>query len=419
MKTLYNAPRIQSPLKQLADSPQRFKKQLIRFGDWIDPLWPEEVMRIDRVVLETMVRNFKNGIPGRIPVPLTHTDNPEYNTGELVDLYIEGDGANLEDGLYGVLEIRRADTAEQIKSETIWDVSISFADNYQDNETGALYGHTLIHVALVNNPYIKKMGSFTALAEDLKKIFGSKVAVRMLSESHKENTMTKVKLTNDREFAVTVTYKEGEEDVTVTLEAGQEIEVAEDQADAVQTIIAEATAPAAEEPAPEEGEEEVVTPPAAGEGDTPAAPAPSEDTNLSETARELAETNRKLAEANQKLRAQDIEKIWQTNLSEGKLVPAQKEAFIALADALHGQTRTLSDGATQNLSELLAEFVSKTPRIVSLNQENGKIEDETKEQLKDVKEGLQATGVTEERFLAMGGGQPVSAAELKNLGKDQ
>src|SRR4051812_48576196 len=122
MSNVFNITPTNGPLKQLSGSSTLFKKQLIRFGDWIDPIFPEEIMTIDRITLEEFVRNFKAGIPGRIPVPLTHTDDPQANTGELTDLTIEGDGSNVEDGLYGTLDIRRTETADAIRSDTIFDV---------------------------------------------------------------------------------------------------------------------------------------------------------------------------------------------------------------------------------------------------------------------------------------------------------
>src|SRR5262245_9588752 len=146
MQKVFTAIPEDAPLKQLSGSKTLFKKQLLRFGDWIDPIWPEEIMRHDRAFMESLVRNFRAGIPGRIPVPLTHTDNPEYNTGELVELVIEGDGIELSDGLYGILEIRREDTAKDINDGLIFDVSISFTENYSDTQTGEIYGPTLLHV---------------------------------------------------------------------------------------------------------------------------------------------------------------------------------------------------------------------------------------------------------------------------------
>jgi hypothetical protein len=415
MKNVYNVIPNNGHIQQLDGSKTLFKKQLIRFGEWIDPLYPEDVMRIDAVFLAQLVKNFKAGVPGRIPVPLTHTDNPEYNTGELTDLTIEGDGSNIEDGLYGTLDIRRASTADDIRNDLIFDVSISFTDNYQDNENGALYGPTLLHVALVNNPYIKKMSPFTALAEMLSKQFGG-AKVHALSEStSKETTMSKVK--NDREFPVDVVYSQDGKDVEVTIEPGTEVEVPAEAVEAVQKLVAEAAAPEIQETDEEktarEAQEAEVARKAKEELDAAHKGDLDEDTNLSESAK----LQRQLSEANAKLRAKEVDEQYQTARGAGKIVPAQEAAFRGLAEALHGQTRSLSDGKTQNLSELLAEFISKAPKVVSLDEENGAIEDDSTkgpvEKLSDdQRKGLQAMRVSDEDYAKYGAKESVSINDL-------
>lgn len=398
MSKIYNYTDSTPGLRQLSGSKTVFKKQLIRFGEWIDPVWPEDVMRIDRVFLEQLVKNYNNGIPGRIPVPLTHTDNPEYNTGELIELTIEGDGTSIEDGLYGVLEIRREETADDIRNELIFDVSISFATNYTDNENGAQYGPTLLHVALVNNPYIKKMGGFTSLSEELKKFFGADMQVRSLSESaiKKEIKMTRVK--NEREFAVSVTHKDGDTDVTTELQPGAELELSEEQVEAVQKQLSEAEvpaeAPAGGEDAPEGGED---------------------DTNLSESDKELRQAKRDLAEANAKLRATEVDQFYTTSRDAGKIVPAVEAEFRALAEGIHGHVRNLSDGTTQNLSEVFATFIEKMPKVVSLNEENGtnKPDDSPVSKLsEETKQVLAKQRITPEQYAKFGAQESVSINEL-------
>lgn len=411
MNNVFNVITKDAPLRQLDGSSTLFQKQLIRFGDWIDPIFPDDVMTIDRAVLETIVKNFQNGIVGRISVPLTHTDDPQYNAGECVALSIVGDGSTITDGLYGTIDIRRPQVAEDIKNELIWDVSICFTDNYQDNQTGAMYGPTLIHVALVNNPYIKKMNPFTALAEMISKQFGG-AAVHMLSESansNKEITMSKVK--NDRDFPVAVTYKNGDEDVNVTLEPGQEVEVPEAAVEGVQKSVSDAPAPKHEETEEEKNDRERREAAASNAADAKKA---EDDKALSEGAK----AKRELAEAKAKLLDRDIDDTYQTALKAGKIVPAQETAFKALSLAVHGQTRSLSDGKTQNLSELLAEFVAKAPKVVALDDEKGKIDGDSKkgpiEKLsEEERKGLQAMRISDEDYAKYGSRQSVSVNELK------
>ncbi len=411
---VYNFPSTESKLIQLSGSKTLFKKQLIRFGEWIDPIYPDEVMRIDRVFLEQILRNFRSNIPGRIPVPLTHTNDPEKNTGELVDLIIEGDGTSLEDGLYGILEIRREETADDIRNELIFDVSISFSGNYVDTETGAQHGPTLLHVALVNNPYIKKMGGFKSLSEELQKFFGADLQVRSLSETavKKEPVMTKVK--NEREFPVTLSYQVDGADVETELKPGDELELSEDQVEAVEKQLSEAEAPVSEDE--EAGEGESADAEEGAEGDqNDEGEAEEEDTNLSDDQRELHDARRELAEMKAEKRQGEIDKAYETALSEGKVVPAQEEAFRSLADAMFGQVRSLSDGTTQNLSEVFAAFVATMPKVIELDEEKGTTQSDdspTAKLSEETKQALAKQGISEEAYAKYGAKESISISEL-------
>jgi phage I-like protein len=390
LNKLYTINAGKTPITRLSESGTLFRKQLLRFGDWIDPLFPEEVMRHDRAFMESLVNNFNNKVVGRVPVPLTHTDNPEYNTGELVGLSIEGDGSSLEDGLYGILDIRRTDTAKDIADGLLWDVSISFSTHYTDNQTGEDYGPTLYHVALVNNPYIKKMKPFAALSEMLKKQFGD-VEVYALSEQfNKENDMKLTKVSNTREFAIEVKYSDADKEVTATIEPGQEIEVAEDQAAAIETQLSEAKAPEA----PKKKKEK--------------------KTELSDADK----MKRELADARKELRTRDVEALYQTALSEGKVVPAQENVFKALANSLYGRTRNLSDGKTQNLSDLFTKFLAKAPKVVSFDESGKNTNDDDTDPVaklsEEIKQGLAKTGTSPEDYVKYGSGESISISEIAN-----
>jgi phage I-like protein len=390
LNKLYTINAGKTPITRLSESGTLFRKQLLRFGDWIDPLFPEEVMRHDRAFMESLVNNFNNKVVGRVPVPLTHTDNPEYNTGELVGLSIEGDGTSLEDGLYGILDIRRTDTAKDIADGLLWDVSISFSTHYTDNQTGEDYGPTLYHVALVNNPYIKKMKPFAALSEMLKKQFGD-VEVYALSEQfNKENDMKLTKVSNTREFAIEVKYSDADKEVTATIEPGQEIEVAEDQAAAIETQLSEAKAPEA----PKKKKEK--------------------KTELSDADK----MKRELADARKEIRNRDVEALYQTALSEGKVVPAQENVFKALANSLYGRTRNLSDGKTQNLSDLFTKFLAKAPKVVSFDESGKNTNDDDTDPVaklsEEIKQGLAKTGTSPEDYVKYGSGESISISEIAN-----
>ena len=163
--------------------------------------------------------------------------------------------------------------------------------------------------------------------------------------------MTLVK--NHREFEVKGTYLEGEETKEAVIAAGAELEVPEDQAEAVTKLIAEAVAP-------EEEEEEELS---------------DEEKKAKELADREAAVAAKDKELSDKQAAADYERL----LSEGKIVPAQKDAFIALS-AQGSATVELSDGESKTVSVLLSELFEAAPKIALGEQgaggEGGEAEDD-------------------------------------------
>lgn len=446
MKTYYfTSPT--SEAKPVGTTGRLFKKQVLPLGEWVDPLYPGEKMSFTREFFEQMVYNFKKAVVGRVPTPDTHTDATEANKGEVVDLAVE------DDGLYAYLDIRDEDAAEGIDRGTTWDVSAKFTDNYQDTKEGQWHGPALLHVALVNNPYIKKMNPFVALADALHSSQGA--AVRALSESTniKEEPM-KEKVANTKDFPVEVTLTEDGEDKKVVLQPGEEVEVVKEDVDVVKLQIDAAEAPKEEGAKEEAGEEEKPADKAeeeegedtkgeqartdrqqeaakkandedlAAQSDIPPAGEGTENTDgqkpkteeLSETARELAETKHKLA-------MRDIDDRYKELLKQGKLVPALEQPFKQLSEAVLGQSRQLSDGSTVSLSEALTRFTDAMPKIVSLDDEKGKTDEETQnspwQKLSDKqREGLQASGITEEQYNAQGGKNGFSVTELTKKKED-
>lgn len=415
MKTYYFASPT-SDAKKVGTSGRLFKKQILPLGDWVDPLYPGEKMTFTREYFEQMAENFKKAVAGRISVPDYHANEttPEgsrANTGEVVDLTVE------DDGLYAYLDIRNQEAAEGIDRDTIWDVSAKFTDNYQDTKHGIWHGPALLHVALVNNPYIKKMNPFTALADALHTKHGA--AVRALSEAPetlKEETM---KVTNTKDFPVEVKYTVDEKEVVVTLAPGEEHEVpTEEVATDVNAQIEAAEAPASEETEEEKTAREAQeAADAKAAEDAEAARKAEEDAKKGDT-QELSDTARELAETKHKLAMRDINDSYKELLSQGKLVPAMETSYKQLSEAIAGQSRELSDGNTVSLSEALTSFIAAMPKIVALDDERGKTDEETHEKapwekLSDAqREKLQASGITADSYNATGGKNGFSVADL-------
>lgn len=347
-----------------------YDKQIIKFGNYVDPWFPEWPMTLDSEWGDRIVTNFQGGVVGRVAVPASHTDDPEKNRGELLALMNDGEGLN------GTLDIRDPQTVQDIENGLIWDDSISFTNNYID-ETGTGWGPVLFHVALVNNPYITGMKGFQALSKAVSHVrhaFSQKHtgSAIVLSKSVKElSSMKPVK--NTKEFEVKVNYQDAEGvDQEVTLAPNQEIEVPEAVAEGVTQQVEAAVAPVVEETAEEktareaqeatdakavedanvangknpDGTEKVVNSDAATNDG-----APTEGAALSKAEREELET----------LRAGKAEAMFSQLLSEGKVVPAQKEAVLALAK---------SSGP-----EAIATMFSKAVKVIDFSEQGSNTKD--------------------------------------------
>lgn len=142
---------------------------------------------------------------------------------------------------------------------------------------------------------------------------------------------------NNRDFDIEVTYKDGEDDKTVTVKAGEEIEVPADQVEIVKKQIDEA----------------------------------DDSTNDDENEKndELAEERQALAEERAKIAAERAELQFDKLCESGKVVPAQKESFMALAT--QNNKAALAEGNNKTVPELLEDFIQSAPAH-SLMKEEGK-----------------------------------------------
>lgn len=342
---------------------KRYWKMLTPYGEWVDPRGMSKPMKHDKNWAEKVVNNFKSGARGYIPVPLGHPQSPaelaENNKGELIDLEAR------DDGLWGKLEIRDENTAEKIEKKIIPDVSMGYDDDYQDKKTGKWIGPTLKHVGLVVQPYIKGMTEFepVALADGAcAAVLFSEGSVANNGETNKkeENTMETVEVKNERTFDVEVKYTNDEGEQTVTVKAGETVTVPKDQEEAVAKQIADAVDPAEN--------------------------SDNKDEELSEEQKkekELADREAAIARQEAELAEKQANAEYERLLSEGKIVPAQKDAFIALSSK-GSATVELADGVEKTVSVLLAELFEGAAKLNLDEQGNGDKDGDKGDEDKDV-----------------------------------
>lgn len=325
---------------------KRFKKQICKFGQFVNPHGGDQKMILDKAFAEQMKRNFDSGKYGVVSVPLGHprtaAELAALNKGEMVEMSIT------DDGIDAVLEVRDEDTVKAIENRNIPDVSMGFEMNYQDKKTGEFVGALLKHVGLVVDPYIKGMKQFMPLSDEMPAILFSDSQV---NEERKDDETMLVKVKNDRDFEVEVKYTVDGEEKTATIAAGAEIEVPADQEEAVKAQFAEATAP---------------------ESKTETKTEDKSDDELSEDekkAKELSDREAAVAAREAEIAKKEAEAKFDKLLSDGKVVPAQKDAYMALSE-LAEQPFHLSDDETKTVDTLLGEFIAAAPKI-ELTDEKG------------------------------------------------
>lgn len=444
---------------------RRFRKQIAAFGQLYSPLDGEECELLDEAWAEEMLANFEAKQSGKIPtlprvsIPFDHWSGTKDNAGEVVALEIVPG-----DGVYATLEIRDYEALYRLEQDLVFDVSMCFNWHYIDTRTGDDRGIVLEHVALVNDPFITGMNAFEEAPEQLKRdeveaaeayldnfnrrtnavVMFSKNKVEELAKMRKHFSKDTegeepevVEVTNDRDFDVVITVKDDDgEDVSKTVKAGETVEVPADQAEAVKKQIADAKDPnekdgegddkenmSREGEADEDKDGEDKADEGDGEADETDKKGEGDDKeNLSRSERE--ELSRLRAERNQA----KAETAYQTMLSAGMIVPAQKDAFIQLHQNLSkagGRVEFSRDGKKVELSttELLEELVKAGGKRVQFNQTgstNGEAADKddaaiSKNLSKDEVEGLKANGITTKQIDELAAKSPAYAEAMARV----
>jgi hypothetical protein len=444
---------------------RRFRKQIAAFGQLYSPFDGEECELLDEAWAEEMLANFEAKQSGKIPtlprvsIPFDHWSGTKDNAGEVVALEIVPG-----DGVYATLEIRDYEALYRLEQDLVFDVSMCFNWHYIDTRTGDDRGIVLEHVALVNDPFITGMNAFEEAPEQLKRdevekaeayldnfnrrtnavVMFSKNKVEELAKMRKHFSKDTegeepevVEVTNDRDFDVVITVKNDDgEDVSKTVKAGETVEVPADQAETVKKQIADAKDPNEKEGEGDdkenmsrEGEadedkdgEDKADEGEADEAETDKKGEGEDKENLSRSERE--ELSRLRAERNQA----KAETAYQTMLSAGMIVPAQKDAFMQLHQNLSkagGRVEFSRDGKKVELSttELLEELVKAGGKRVQFNQTgstNGEAADKddaaiSKNLSQEEVEGLKANGITTKQIDELAAKSPAYAEAMARV----
>lgn len=129
-----------------------YRKEVMRCGVFQHPNDPTDFFVTTRERMDKWVENFNKNLK-RVPVPLTHTDDPEKNSGWVEKL------ERVEDSMYAYINFTSDAARELVDAGTIGDTSIMIDTNFTDDK-GERYGEVIDHICLTNNPHIQNLKGF-------------------------------------------------------------------------------------------------------------------------------------------------------------------------------------------------------------------------------------------------------------------
>jgi HK97 family phage prohead protease len=301
------------------DESNKFRKQILKYGKWFHWNADGGVLNVTKDIIKKMVDNFNKKYVENVSVPLTHTNDPSKNTGSVVSL------EQTEKGLDAVIEIKDETVAEKIKKGLIKSISASIDPNYLKKDKNEFVGPVLLHTALVGEPYIKGMAGFVELADE---DYKDRQIIEL--EDSEENPAEIIKSAANALLKAAELLDKKDEKETEVEEKKEEKETVEEKT-------------TKDEELPEE---------------TP------EAEKADEVESEEKETKK---EKDENLDLSDAEGTYAKYLSEGKIVPAQKSAFIELMQ-LSKKAIELGDDKV-DVKKFVFDFLDKSPKIVNFDED--------------------------------------------------
>ncbi len=134
-----------------------FRKHLLNLGNLRHPV-TNKAITVDQKFYDQMKRNFDNGVCDIVQVPLAnakneHSEEPDRNIGEVVDIELKGDK------IYAVMDIRDPSHADRL-GKTYLGASAMMHLDYTDTKTGEKVGPTLLHSCVTNRPYVTGLDNY-------------------------------------------------------------------------------------------------------------------------------------------------------------------------------------------------------------------------------------------------------------------
>lgn len=293
-----------------------FRKHILTEGDLIHPVTKEKIP-INGAFMDTMVKNFNDGICDIVQIPLAnneneHVEDPERNVGEIIGLEHDGDK------LYALADIRKP-TAMDAVGSTLLGASAFLHTDYTDTKTDQKVGPTLLHMAITNRPYVTGLEDFKELVAATADSTGETVMLTASPVEEPSKPMTK-------------------DELIAELKASHGVDV-----EALQLTAAMPPAPVVTPPAsttPVLDQATVLALAAAGvlkvDAETPAEEITAEDmqnaiAELAGKSLELTAQNQALNEGMQTIAQERAAMEVDALIREGRVMPAQKDTYVELS----------------------------------------------------------------------------------------
>lgn len=129
-----------------------FRKHLLNLGTLHHPKTGEP-LQLDDAWYGRLKANFDNQVCDIVQVPLAdgqnhHTEDPRSNVGEVIG--IEREGAKI----YSLVDVRDPKAVEGLRNGTLLGASAFLHMDYKDTRTNKTVGPTLLHHCITNRPYV-------------------------------------------------------------------------------------------------------------------------------------------------------------------------------------------------------------------------------------------------------------------------
>ncbi len=292
-----------------------FKKHLLNLGNLRHPA-TGKIIKVDDEFVTKLKTNFNNKVCDIVQVPLAndkneHTEDPERNIGEVVDIQVENKK------LYAFIDVRDDKHAEKM-GKTYLGASAMMHLDYTDTNTGKKVGPTLLHACVTNRPYVTGLEDYQEIVAATSDT--SNGAVLLTTETETVDTQTPEDTEMSDESKTAQETKPSLEELLTALKNDHNIDVAglqakaseqEQAANLSKTLVDALTAAGVVKLSNDDNQ------------------VPSTETVVGAVA-QLADKNVALTDRVNRLERQDAENAVQNLINEGRILPAQKNAFVEL-----------------------------------------------------------------------------------------